>query len=125
MRQLESIGSESAALINRLELTRPIIEEPMRLLRHSHAAQVNLANVLCGTRFKHSFSGVLVPTECQNRSGGRTLACGREDSFEHMMACYRLQDERATGAEAIPVLIKLATRTMPIVPGVNLPKYIL
>ena len=42
-----------------------------------------------------------------------------------MMACYRLQDERATGAEAIPFLIKLATRTMPIVPGVNLPKYIL
>ena len=67
----------------------------------------------------------MVPTERQDRSGGRTLACGREDFFEHMMARYRLQDERATGAEAIPFLIKLATRTMPIVPGVNLPKYIL
>lgn len=123
LRELAVLGSESARIITSLELTREIVQVTMTLLRHRRDAQVTLASVLGGTRFKHAIHGVLVPTRCPHSRYG--AVCGREDSFEHLLDCYNLRSQLRKGVEAIDFLVKLAKTVISATPGRSVPLYVL
>ena len=126
LRKLAGLGSESATIVTSLELQRSHKKEAFRVLRHEHQAQITLATILCGTRFKHPFQGILIPTECQNtwRKRGEEM-CGEEDSLEHLLKCYGLERHLKKGAESIAFLVKMGRRAIQKAPGVNIPKYII
>ena len=126
LRKLAELGSESAAIVTSLELQRSHIEEAFRVPRHEHQAQITLATILCGTRFKHPVQGILIPTERQNtwRKGGGEM-CGQEDSMERLLKCCGLERHLKKGAESITFLVKMGRRAIQRAPGVNIPKYII
>ena len=107
-----------------LKAERPFVKEAFRRLRGRHAAQVTLATILCGTRFKYSYQSLLLPTECPNRRQGKRM-CGREDFFAHLLRRHRLERHWGTGVDSIELMVKMAIRATPESPGVNIPKYIL
>ena len=110
----------SAAIILKLDSTREIINEALSKLRLRHREQVNLLSILCGTRYKYYHKGTLLPTWCPNKHNGQI--CGRTDTFEHMLLCYNLRQQMATGPDAISFLVKMAKRTLPRGKDVNHPR---
>ena len=125
LRKLKEVGSESAKIIVDLELTRGHVKEAMRVLKHNHEAQVTLASILCGTRFKHAFQSVLVPTECPNKKRRKDgLMCGAEDSFEHLVKCHGLQKFKDEKPYVVDLLVRMAKRSISSTPGISVPKYI-
>ena len=124
IKRLADLGSESAKNIMRLKLERSFIKEAFRQLRGEHPAQITLATIPCGTRFKYPFQGLLLPTECPNKRRS-DLACGAEDSLEHLIACYGLKKHVGTGVASIEFMVKMARRAVSDTPGVSVPKYIL
>ena len=119
---LESIHSESAGIIEQLQLTKEIVIAALSVLREKHEAQINLISILTGTRFKYHFHGVVVPTFGPNRQYGRTY--GEEDGFKHMSHCYGLEAQVRQGPEAIDFLAKLARQTVTKEPSRPTPMYI-
>ena len=125
LRKLADLGSESATVVANLKLERSIKKETFRVLRHEHPSQITLVTILCGSRFKHPFQGILFPTERQNRGGRREReVCGREDSLEHLLKCHGLEKYRETGPASVGFLVRMARRAIQLAPGVNIPKYL-
>ena len=108
---LKELGSDSAGVITGLQLTREIVSIAIAELKHDHRAQINLLRILSGVRFKYAAYGTLVPIQCPNSFYGRQ--CRKEDSYEHMLACYGLDALAQKGPLAIPFLTKMAKRTKP------------
>ena len=108
-----------------LKLERSIIKETFRVLRREHPSQITLATILCGSRFKHPFQGILFPTERQNRGGRREREmCGQEDSQEHLAKCYGREKYRKTGPASVGCLVRMARGAIQLAPGVNIPRYL-
>ena len=122
IRQLGELDSVSAAVILKLNLTREIIASALSRLRMRHEEQVNLLSILCGTRFKYYFQGMLVPTWCPNTFRGEV--CAKNDSFNHLVHCYGLRKHLKTGPDAIDFLVMMAKRTKPPNPRRPRPRYI-
>ena len=114
LRRLAALGSQSAGILTRLEITREMVQEVLRRLRADRAAQVTLATVLAGTRFRVIGATGLVPAGC-----GKCHVM--EDSFDHLLACYKLEDLYATGERAVEFLTVLAKRVKLTPPGVSRP----
>ena len=123
IRKLAGLGSESAGILEKLGTERAFVAEAFRILRGNHAAQITLATILCGTRFKYPYKGLLIPTECTNKRGG-TETCGEEDSLDHLITCYRLRKRWGAGVNSIRVMVTMARRAISGTPGVNAPRYI-
>ena len=64
IRQLAELGSISAGILTRLQITREVVHLTMSLLRRGRAAQVTLLAILAGTRIEYYFHVALVPTSC-------------------------------------------------------------
>ena len=122
IRQLAELGSESGKIITRLQLTREIVYMAMSVLRNERAAQVTLMSILGATRFKTFFHGVLVPTRCPRLL--RHRACGLEDSYVHLLQCYRIQRLERKGAEPLDFLVEMARRAAPARPGTVRPMFV-
>ena len=123
IRILATLSSESTNTITNLEISREMVKTALAGLRDNHKAQINLLNILSGTRFKYPFHGVLVPTCCQNIVGERE--CGAEDSFEHMMQCYSICVPTKKGPEYIDFMVNLAVKTLHAGPGGPKPMFII
>ena len=78
MQQLMFNKSESAWIIRRLKITRPIIRAVFDELRENRASQVNFARIIAATRFKYATKEGLVPTKCPNN-------CGNPDNYLHLL----------------------------------------
>ena len=111
-----------STIITRLELTREIVGMAMSALRRERAAQVTLLSILGATRFKTYFHGVLIPTRCPHTWG--RVACGQEDTYQHLLACYKIQHLERKGAESIDFLIKMARTARPARPGTAEPRFV-
>ena len=122
LRQLADLGSVSAGIITRLELTREIIQMATSILRTERAAQVTLMSILGGTRFKAYFHGVLVPTKCPHKK--RRGICGEEDSYEHLLWCYWLENREQKGPDSLDFLVAMARKTIPQIPGTAQPMFV-
>ena len=122
LRQLAELESMSAGIIRRLELTREIVKEAFAQLKHEHAAQINLTSILCGTRCKYRYQGLLIPTQRPDRFWGSW--CGRLDAFNHMLSCYALKRYEATGLDAIEFLVRMARKTLRDNPGKPTPQFL-
>ena len=123
VQKLERLGSEAAPISAKLKFTGGYIREAMRLLRYNHPAHTTLASILFGTRFKYAFRGVLAPTGCQRKRSNGEM-CREEDSPEHMMACYSLEEHIKTGPESASFLAGMAKATIPRILRVSIPKFV-
>ena len=103
--QLMALGSQSAAIICKLQLTREVVAEAIQALRDERRAQSNLLDILSAGRYKTLTKQGLMDTHCPLQ------ACQQRDSFEHMIRCYDLEKGRKQGAEAVGFLIKMARKT--------------
>ena len=122
LRQLSSLGSVSAEIITRLELTRELVRIAYTILKEERRAQVTLAKILSGTRFKYYLNGVLVPTRCPNKFGRGE--CNQCDSFDHLLRCYGLRKKFKKGADSVKFLILMARRAIPPLNKRTRPMYI-
>ena len=95
----------------------------MRVLKGNHPAQITLASILCGARFKYAFQGMLIPTECPNKKKDG-VQCGQEDSLEHLIKCHGLSKYKEEEPYVVDLMVKMAKRAIPSVPGVSIPKYV-
>ena len=120
---LDSVGSESAGILEKLQITRGIAITALSILRDKREGQVKLLSISRRTRFKFHFHGVLVSTMCPNTHYG--MPCGRGDSFEHLLACYNLRNEGKQGSDAIDFLVKLARVTVASGQGSPAPTYVI
>ena len=111
LRQLKDLGSESASIIIRLDLSRELIQAAMSILREDRPAQITLMTILGGTRFKYAYQGLLIPTSCPRMRGGER--CNQQDSFDHLIFCYALQTQLKTGLESVPFLVTMARKATP------------
>ena len=105
MAQLATLGSLSAAIIRRLQLTRKVLMEATRMLLDERRAQNNLLAVLGASRYKVVTKQGLCDTRCPLRH------CQREDSFDHMLQCYDSESSVEYGAAAAPFLVRMARKT--------------
>ena len=121
LRQLSELGSVSSEIITRLELTREIVGLAMSALRRERAAQVTLLSILGATRFKTYFHGVVIPTRCPHTWG--RVVCGQEDTYQHLLICYKIQHLERKGAESLDFLITMARRARPARPGTVEPRF--
>ena len=112
--RLAALGSDSARIITDLVLTRAVVREAMRDLKEERAAQVALATILGGTRFRVFHNNRRLATRC-----GKCRHI--EDSFEHLIRCYDLQAEYRVGAQSVDFLTKMARKAVLDPPGVSLP----
>ena len=65
--------------LRRFYLNRSIIRLVLQLI---------FCSVICGTRFKHFEGGVMLPTLCRLRSGGRVdRICLAVDIIDHLLHC--------------------------------------
>ena len=122
LRQLTELESVSAGIISRLELTRDIVKEAFAQVKREHAAQINLTSILCGTRYKYRYQGLLVPTQRRNGFWGSWY--GRLDAFNHTLSCYALKRYEATGLDAIEFLVRMARKTLRDNPGKPTPQFL-
>ena len=122
LRILATLESESTAIIVKLGLTREMVKAALAGLQTSHSDQINLLRVLCGTRYKYPYLGILLPTQCPNTRNGRE--CNEEDSFDHMVSCYKLQVPPSGDPGNIDFLIGMAKSTAPGTPGGPRPMYL-
>ena len=106
LRQLMYNKSESAWIMCRLQINRPIITAVLAELRENRSAQVNFVSILAATRFKYASNTGLVPAKYPN-------TCGNEDNYLHLLSCYNLQHLERPGVEGLDFLIKMARRTVP------------
>ena len=105
MAQLVQLGSQSAAIVCRLGLTRPILVEALQTLRDERRAQSNLLAVIGATRYKTITKTGLADTQCP------LLHCRKKDSFDHMIQCYDLEPVEEHGNNAVQFLVKMARKT--------------
>ena len=103
--QLATLGSQSAAIVRRLQLTRKVLVEATQILRGERRAQSNLLAVIGATRYKMVTKHGLVDTCCPLRH------CRQKNSFEHMPKCYDLESSVEHGAMAVQFLVKMARKT--------------
>ena len=122
LRQLAPLDSVSANIIIRLELTRELVRAALTMLQEERPAQVTLTKILSGARFKYLLDGVLVPTRCPNKYRGTD--CGLEDSFDHLLSCYKLRSRIKKGAQVIGFLLLMARRARPPPPGLTRPLHL-
>ena len=94
LRQIRNLGSVSAGIIVRLELTREMAQAAMSILRDERPAQAALIAILALTRFRYFCRGVLIPTCCRRLIGGES--CNGRDTFDHLACCYALQAQLKT-----------------------------
>ena len=71
MVQLAQLGSQSAAIVCRLCLTRPIMVEALHILRDERRAQSNLLAVIGATRYKNVTKIGPVDTRCPLHQSGK------------------------------------------------------
>ena len=105
MAQLVQLGSQSAAIVCRLGLTRPILVEALQTLRDERRAQSNLLAVIGATRYKTITKTGLADTRCP------LSRCRKKDSFDHMIQCYDLGPIEEHGTNAVQFLVKMARKT--------------
>ena len=105
IQQLAKIGSLSAAIVLKLQLTRAIVAEAIHNLRDERRAQSNLLDILSAGRFKVLTKQGLMSTHCPLR------ACQKKDSFGHMLKCYDLEAGLQAGPAAADFLVKMARKT--------------
>ena len=103
---LANRGSTSAQKIHFLELTGELIREAFRVLRGNSRVQVSLARILGAARFKVLTQNKVFHVKCPK------TYCFEKDSVQNMIQCYGLQEFVATGAEAVPFLVKMARVAM-------------
>ena len=103
--QLMALGSKSAAIICKLQLTRAVVVEAIQTLCNERKAQSNLLDILSASRYKTLTKQGLMDTHCPLQ------ACKQKDSFEHMIQCYDLVQDQKRGAEAAGFLVKMARKT--------------
>ena len=120
---LKHLDSTSSTIITELGITRETVRAVLIELKERREAQTNLLSIICGTRFKYYFHGVLVPTRCPNQHWGRQ--CGKEDSLEHMIKCYSMSTIPREGPELITFLTTLAKRSVMRYPAHPSPMYII
>ena len=82
--RLSALGSGSAKIITYLQFTRAVAREATRNLKGDRAAQLTLATILGGTRFRVYQDNHPLATRC-----GKCRHV--KDSFEHLIRCYDLQ----------------------------------
>ena len=75
------------------------------MLRGQRRVQVSLARILGAARYKVLTQNKVYHVKCPK------TYCFERDSFQHMLQCYGLNDMVATGAEAVPFLVKMARVT--------------
>ena len=105
LQQLAKIGSLSAAIIIKMQLTRAIVAEAIHNLRDERRVQSNLLEILSAGRFKVPTKQGLMSTHCPLK------ACRQQDSFDHMLKCYDLEDGLRSGPAATDFLVKMARKT--------------
>ena len=106
LQQLMLNQSESAWIIRRLEINRPIVRAVLDELRANRAAQVNFARIISATRFKYATGDGLVPTKCPQN-------CGNADNYLHLLECYKLAQYEQAGIAGLDFMITMARRTVP------------
>ena len=112
--QLRQLGSVAASIIIGLQLTREVLQEAFNGLQRDRPAQITLASIVSGARFRLFYQGRTISTVCGN--------CKVEpDSWEHLILCYGLADEIQVGLEATRFLVTLGRRAKLNPPGVSLP----
>ena len=94
----------------RPELTRDHIRVAYNILKEERRAQVALAKILSGARFKYYLNGVLVPTKCPNKFG--RIECNQRDSFDHLLKRYKLRAKLETGENSIGFLVSMKRRAI-------------
>ena len=114
LQQLSNMGSVSAGIITKLKLTRLIVKETYSRLRHERTAQMTLTGVPGATRKEFALRGHLLRANCPK------CKCA-PDSYEHMIDCYGLRQEEATGIGAITFLAKMAVRVTTSPPNLIFP----
>ena len=114
LRNLATLGSQSATLAIRLGLTRSIIKEIYKKLEQDRLAQVNLTEILSAARFRYAFEGNLIPVKCPRCKIAR-------DCFDHMLEYYPLKQKEAHDEAAIEFLAELATKTKTDPAGLKYP----
>ena len=118
------LGSEAARIIVELNIERSFIKQVCRQLRGERPAQITLAAILRGARFKYPYQGLLIPTERPNKKRNN-LNCGAEDSLGRLIERCKLKNRYGTGIASIPFMVEMARRAVPEAKGGSAPKYIL
>ena len=111
LRQLALLGSVSAELSVRLELTRLMIKDAHRLLKDSRAGQITLYSMLGATRFKY-YQKIALMQVCCHRC--RVTM----DSYSHTSGRHSMKTEQRAEPESIAFLAALALKVGAAAPGV-------
>ena len=91
--------SFSAATHVKLGPTCDIVKAAMDEVSQDGTFQVKLASILAAARSKYFYRDALYEALCPD------TACGRRDSCEHLVDCFRLRPKEAKGALAVEFLI--------------------
>ena len=102
MRLLSARGSLSGTIFTELNLSRGLIREATKELRHSRVSEATLASVIWAARFKYVQGNTLLPTEC--------TYCGQIGSFLHLLSCVSMGRLPKTDEELVAFLAELADR---------------
>ena len=112
---LANEGSRACTNYCQMGLNRAVIKAVIKTLHFNRRWQVNLASIICATRFKFfNKHGRLPPVACPN-------GCGEADSLAHMKLCYGLSlpDSEDSFQEKIRTLKRAAimtARNSPLIP---------
>ena len=109
LHQLMLNESESAWILCRLKVTRPIVRAVLDELREARAAQINFASILADAGFKNASRGGLVPAECPN-------VCGNAFNYLHLPKCHTLEHLEKPGVEGTEFMIIMARNAAPTHP---------
>ena len=111
----EGARSVSCGIYERLGLTRAIIRDVLEVLRDSRILQSTFCSIICATRFKYFYKGVILPTICQY--------CGQVDSLSHLIACVNIGDvPRGDEDELRDYLVELSRRANNVNPNYPVPQ---
>ena len=102
---LAALGSVSAQIITKLQLTRGVVVEALQHLQNERRAQCNLLMILSAARYKMLTKDGLSDTVCP------LTRCNERDTFEHMLQCYDLTTKVERGEAAVNFLIAMARKT--------------
>ena len=100
IRRLAEHASPAALVIRHLGVTRPTVEEALKILREERRVQVNLLRILSSTRFRVLTKGKLYH------------ACFAKDSLRHLPQCYELEPWVEFGPDRIHLLVLMARASL-------------
>ena len=104
--RLAEHGSSAAMVIKYLGVTRPTVEEALKILRGERRVQVNLLRILSATRFRVLTKGKIYHTKCPKRY------CFERDSLRHLLECYELTPWVEVGVDGVQFLVRMARASL-------------